>query len=162
MTETQSANSQDVGHERLGAFAGTWRTEGQQYEGPVGPAGKIAAVETYEWLTGKIFLVHRFEGRVGDTDAACIEIIGHDAQSQNYPTHTFYDNGVSNRWESLERDGIWTLTGDWPMEGTSMKVRRTTVFGDSGNTMVSTWDHSSDGSKWQAFWDVTSTKMRRV
>jgi hypothetical protein len=37
---------------------------------------------------GEFFLVHRFEGRVGDGEAGCIEIIGYDAQRQSYPTHT--------------------------------------------------------------------------
>jgi hypothetical protein len=46
---------------------------------------------------------------VGDGEAGCIEIIGYDAQSQSYPTHTFYNNGLANEWQSHERDGSWTL-----------------------------------------------------
>jgi Protein of unknown function (DUF1579) len=149
-----------VGHERLNVFVGKWNLEGQQYEGPVGPAAKISAGETYEWLTGEFFLVHRFEGRVGDGEAACIEIIGHDAQRQSYPTHTFYNNGLANAWQSREREGTWTLAGDWQMQGTLMQVRRTTVFSDAGNTMRSKWEHSSDGSKWHTFWDLKATKAR--
>lgn len=75
-------------HRRLDVFVGKWNMEGQQYDGPVGPAAKITAVDTYEWLTGGFFLVHRCEGRVGDSEAACIEIISHDVSSQSYPTHS--------------------------------------------------------------------------
>jgi hypothetical protein len=85
-------------------------------------------VETYEWLTGEFFLVHRFEGHVGDGAAGCIEIIGYDAESQSYPTHTFYNNGLANEWRSHERDGTWTLAGDWHMQGKSVKVRCTTAL----------------------------------
>lgn len=59
-------------------FVGKWNLEGRQLEGIVGPAAKVAAVQTYEWLTGGFFLIHRFEGRVGNGEAACIEIIAYD------------------------------------------------------------------------------------
>lgn len=148
-----------AGHQRLNVFVGKWNTEGQQHEGPVGPAAKITAVETFEWLTGEFFLVHRFQGRVGAHEAACIEIIGHDAASQAYPVHTFYNNGVANEWQYRERNGTWTLTGDWQMKGESIKVRCTIVFSDEGNTMTAKWQMSSDGSDWQPFWDVKAMKV---
>lgn len=87
-------------YRRLDIFLGNWNMEGQQYEGLIGPAAKINAMETYEWLTGRFFLIHRFEGRVGDAEAACIEIIGHDASSQSYPTHSFYNNGITKEWQA--------------------------------------------------------------
>jgi hypothetical protein len=155
----QSAN-RGAQHERLDIFVGRWNTKGQQYEGPVGPAAKITAVEAFEWLTGGFFLVHRFEGRVGDGEAACIEIIGPDAGGGSYRVHSFYNNGITNQWQSRERDGTWTLTGDWPMEGQSMKVRCTIVFSDAGDTMTGKWEHSSDGSSWRTFWDVKATKEK--
>ncbi len=148
-----------AGHQRLNVFVGTWHTEGQQCESPVGPASEIRAVETYEWLPGEFFLVHRFEGQVGDSAAACIEIIGYDAQSQSYPTHTFYNYGLAHEWQSHERDGTWTLAGNWPMQGKSVIVRCTTAFSDAGNTMKSKWEQSSDGSSWETFWDVKASKV---
>jgi hypothetical protein len=95
---------------------------------------------------------------VGDGAVGCIEIIGYDAPSQSYPTHTFYNNGVANEWQAHERDGIWTLAGDWQMQGQSMKVRCTTAFSDAGNTMTSKWEQSSDGSSCETFWDVKASK----
>jgi hypothetical protein len=47
------------------------------------------------------------------------------------------------------------------MQGKAMQVRCTTVFIDAGNTMRSKWEHSSDGSTWQTFWDVTATKVKQ-
>jgi Protein of unknown function (DUF1579) len=164
MTKSSSAQAPEqpstpgLEHRRLDVFVGKWNMEGQQYDGLIGPAAKINAVNTYQWLTGGFFLVHRFEGHVGDSEAACIEIIGHDAASQSYPTHSFYNNGITNEWRARERDGVWTFTGDWQLGGKSLKVRCTTVFSDSGNTMTGKWEHSSDGSNWQTFWDVKATK----
>ena len=39
---------------------GKWNTTGQQHEGPVCPAAKIVATDTYEWAKGEFFTVHRF------------------------------------------------------------------------------------------------------
>ncbi|MFY9558389.1 MAG: DUF1579 family protein [Blastocatellia bacterium] len=147
-------------HKRLDVFAGEWNMAGQQYESSFGTAAKISAVESYEWLPGGFFLVHRLEGRLDDQEMACIEIIGHDASSRSYPVHTFYNDGKANEWEARERDGVWTLTGDWPAADKLWRVRCTTVFGESGNTRTSKWERSSNGSKWETFWEVKATKAR--
>ncbi|MEK6324240.1 MAG: DUF1579 family protein [Acidobacteriota bacterium] len=151
-------------HRRLDVFVGKWSMEGQQYESEFGPAAKLTAVETYEWLPGGFFLVHRFEGGFegggDDQEMACIEIIGHDAASQSYLCHSFYNDGKTNEWQARERDGIWTLTGDWQTAAKSPKVRCTTVFSDAGNTRTGKWERSSDGSKWGTFWDVKATKAK--
>lgn len=145
-------------HKRLEIFVGTWHMEGQQYAGQFGPAAKVTAVNTYEWLTGGFFLVHRLEGHMDDHDMACIEIIGHDASSQSYPTHAFYNDGNAKVWQLRERGGTWTLTGDWQKAGESLNVRCTTVFSDADHTMTANWDYSIDGSNWQRFMDAKATK----
>lgn len=140
-------------------FVGKWNLEGRQLEGIVGPAAKVAAVQTYEWLTGGFFLIHRFEGRVGNGEAACIEIIAYDPTLQHYIMRTFFNDGRMNEWQAFVDDNVWLQTGDWEMRGKSMKIRCTTELSDDGNTITSKWEHSSDGSTWQTFWDVRATKV---
>ena len=149
-------------HKRLNVFVGKWNMEGQQHEGLVGPAAKITAVETYEWLSGGFFLIHRFDGKVGDYEAACIEIIGNDPSSQSYSWRSFYNDGRTNEWRGDEREGTWMLSGHWQMAGQPMNVRCTIVFSDGGNTMTGKWEHSSDGSKWKIFWDVKAKKAEQA
>jgi len=141
------------------AFVGKWKTEGRQHETVLGSAANISATETYEWLTGGRFLVHRFEGHVGDGPAACIEIIGHEDSSDRYSVHTFYNNGVTRRWRGEERGGLWLLTGDWPVAGRTQKVRCTIALLDEERAMKGKWEYSKDGSKWHTFWDVSATKL---
>src|SRR5262245_2356547 len=100
---------------RLQSFVGTWETEGQQYESPLGPAAKVKALETYGWLTGRAFLVHRFEGHVGDKPAARLELIGAAEAGTSFPVHTFYDNGFVGEWQLQERGPSWILHGHWPV-----------------------------------------------
>jgi len=146
--------------EHLNAFAGKWLTNGQQHEGPVGPAAKITAVETYEWLPGGRFLIHRFEGLVGDAPAVCIEVIGRDAASDNYPVHTFYNNGVSTQWVLHERDGAWYMTGQWVIAGKPADVRCTLVLSEDGAAMAGKWEYADTAHAWHTFWEVDARKVK--
>jgi hypothetical protein len=144
---------------RLNVFVGTWNKEGQAYDGPFGSAAKVTAVETFEWLPGGLFLIHRLRGHLGDMEIACIEIIGYDASNQSYAVHSFYNDGNRKLWQAHERDGTWAFTGDWKIKGEMLKVRCTAIFDDAGNTMTAKWEYSRDGRSWQLFWDTTLTKV---
>ena len=62
-------------------------------------------METYEWLAGERFLVHRFEGLVGDKPAVFLEMIGYDAAAGDYAVHTYYNSGLTNEWRPPGRAG---------------------------------------------------------
>jgi hypothetical protein len=47
---TSQSPKPGAGHQRLNVFVSTWHTEGQQCEGPIGPAANIRDMETNEWL----------------------------------------------------------------------------------------------------------------
>ena len=144
----------------LNVFAGKWLTNGQQHQSAVGPAAKITAVETYEWLPGECFLIHRFDGRVGDDPAVCLEVIGRDAANEDYPVHTYYHNGVRNEWRLHERDGAWLLTGKWDIGGKPTDVRCTLVFSEDGEAMESKWEYADGGHDWHAFWEIEARKVK--
>lgn len=160
MHHTTSAHAApDIEHERLDAFVGKWHMEGQQLAGPAGPPASISAMETYEWLPGGQFLLHRFDGHIGDSPAACIEIIGFEPERRCYRAHTFYNNGQTNVWDIEHRNGQWLTLGDWTAGGQPTKVRCTTTLGDDGTTMQARWEHSRDGVKWETFWEVSARKV---
>jgi hypothetical protein len=150
---------QDSAIKRLDVFAGKWILEGEQYAGPVGPEAEVDAVETYEWLQGGKWMVHRFDGHVGKVPAACIEIIGYDAQAGSYPSQTFYDNGILNKWNASVRDRTWIVTGNWDLQGKVVKVRCTTTFNEAGDGRAAKWESSADGVTWDTFWDVKAKKV---
>ena len=154
----QSATSPAIDRQDLHAFVGEWHTSGNQFEGAIGSAERITATQTYEWLQGDSFLIHRFDGTVGRSPASCIEIIGYDTESGECQAHTYYNNGRVNIWDVERDDERWVLCGDWNMAGRQMKVRCTVTFAADGGTMHSLWEHSSDGRKWTAFWDLTARK----
>jgi len=149
----------DPEHERLDPFVGKWHMEGQQLPGPAGPAAAVSALQTYEWLPGGQFLIHRFDGHIGPTQAVCIEIIGYDAERRCYRAHTFYNNGQTNVWDIEPRGDRWVVLGDWNAGGRALKIRCTTTFADGGQTMNGVWEHSQDGASWQPFWKVEARKV---
>jgi hypothetical protein len=74
-------------------------------------------------------------GNVGEQKIACIEIIGYDEKSKSYPTHSFYNDGKTNEWQSRENNETWALTGNSAAAGKPIKVRSSTLF-SNGNTSI--------------------------
>jgi Protein of unknown function (DUF1579) len=146
-------------HTELDAFVGKWHMEGQQLAGSTTRAAPVSALQTYEWMPGGKFLVHRFDGNIGDARASCVEIIGFDAERKCYRAHTFYNNGQMNVWDITCRDDRWLARGDWNAGERTLKIRCTTTFADAGKTMHGKWEQSADGVTWQPFWEVAAKKI---
>lgn len=149
-----------AGLSALEPLVGKWHTEGQQHESPLGPTAPFVAVETFEWLEGGHFLLHRLDGRVGELPAACVEVLGKRDDAQ-LVAQAFYNDGHRNEWV-VGADGqtlVWR--GAWPRSpGSSLQVRCTMSFEDAGNTLVSKWEQSHDGQTWQGFLDARGTKAQ--
>ena len=149
---TPAAKQPGPEHKRLNLFVGVWNTEGQTRAGPLGPAARITAVDTYEWFPGGFFLVHHVDARIGDEKMKVIEMIGYDASSRMYSTRSFDSQGNTGTYQLTVRDGIWTFTGE--------TERATVAVSGDGRTMTANWERSADGSTWLPWMDVTLTKAR--
>jgi hypothetical protein len=138
-------------------LVGKWHTEGAQLEGPLGPAAPFVAVETFEWLDGGHFLIHRLDGKFGRQRAACVEILGKDAGG--FFARTFYNDGNVNLWRLTEQGKTLVMTGEWPGgSGGPFQVRYTMSFEDAGDTLVGKWEQSRDNETWRTFLEARSTK----
>ena len=148
------------GLELLLPLVGKWHTEGEQVEGPLGPASPFVAVETFEWLDGGTFLIHRLEGRFGRQPAACIEVIGKDASGE-IVAHTFYNDGNANTWRITTKNSSLMQRGTWSAGGSgTFHVRYTMSFTDAGNTLEGQWEQSRDGQSWKVFLQTRATKAQ--
>lgn len=72
-------------HKRLEVFVGKWNQEGRAYDSPFGSAADISAVETFEWLTGGLFLVHRLEGQLGGVPIAASRSLATTLRARTTP-----------------------------------------------------------------------------
>jgi hypothetical protein len=145
------------GLEALWPLVGKWHTEGAQLESPLGPASPFVAVETFEWLDGGHFLVHRLDGRFGKQPAACIEIMGKDANGLF--AQTFYNDGNVSRWKLAERGQQLVMTGSWPSDSRdAFEIRYTMTITDLGNTLEGKWEYARGGEGFETFLEARATK----
>lgn len=145
------------GHDALQVFVGAWRLEGRQIDTEVGPAADIHGVERFEWLSGGHFLVHNFHAHVGDTRAACLEVIAWDESDNVYPIRTYYDSGQVNEWSMRDGSGVWITTGDWSIGGEIRRVRCAHVFVDP-RVRTCLWEYSVEGA-WRTFWEIRAMAL---
>ena len=97
---------------RLDALLGTWKSQGRTVPSPADPGVTIAGTDTYEWLGGGFFMVHRVDVRIGDEPVEAIEIIGdYDPSKGTYAMRSFDSQGnVATMQASVSDDGVWTFT----------------------------------------------------
>lgn len=140
-------------HLRLESLVGRWRTKGWTRETSEGPAARIEATDTYEWLPGGFGLLHTVDARVGEEHVEGAEIIGWDPERDAYATQYFGSDGPSAYEARLtEEDGalVWSMR--------SSQDRFTGTFSKDGNTITGHWEQLDDEENWQPWMDVKLTK----
>jgi Protein of unknown function (DUF1579) len=146
-------NEPGSAHLRLESLVGRWRTNGWTRETAEGPAARIEATDTYEWLPGRFGLLHTVDARVGEEHVEGAEIIGWDPERDAYATQYFGSDGPSAYEARLtEEDGalVWSMR--------SSQDRFTGTFSKDGNTITGHWEQLGD-ENWQPWMDVTLTRQ---
>jgi len=156
---TASAMKQHADLSRLDVFLGEWALRGEQHDGPFGPAARIRAQQSYEWLAGQHFMLMLFEGELGDDEIGCAEIIGEAKSGHGFCAHAFYNDGARREWRLGEKHGVWIRTGEETSPDGVMKIRCTTAFALAGDVQTSKWEYTKDGDRWLTFWDVTARRV---
>jgi hypothetical protein len=145
-------------HQRLGAFVGTWNSDGQAQESPYGPAGKITAVDTFEWLPGGFFLSHKWDVKQGSAQFQGVEIIGYDSRNKAYMSRLFDSMGNSGTFRARVQGNAWTWTGDSEVGGKPLKERCTIVV-VRADVYTNKCEYSADGAKWLPNFEARSTRV---
>jgi hypothetical protein len=143
--------------QRLSAFVGTWNSEGQAQESPYGPAGKVTAVDTFEWLPGSFFLSHKWDVKQGAAQIEGIEIIGFDGRNKAYTSRFFDSMGNSGTLRARVQGNAWTWTGDSDVAGKPLKERCTIVV-VRADVYTNKCEYSADGVKWLLNFEQRSTR----
>ena len=146
-------------HQKLSAFVGTWNSEGQAQDSPYGPAGKLSAVDTYEWLPGGFFLSHKWDVKQGNTQFQGLEIIGYDGRNKAYTSRFFDSMGNSGTLRARVQGNAWTWTGDSEVAGKPIKERCTVVV-VRADVYTNKCEYSTDGAKWLPNFEQRSTRAQ--
>lgn len=138
----------------LTKFLGTWLMEGRTFASPVTKDVAVRARETFEWLPGERFLVHRIEGTLGDSPMACIDITDHDGTMR-----AFYNDGSQREFRvESHGDDTWTYTNELAQDGITYQNRCTVRF-SGDRKREATWELSRDGKDWTVYWRNTATRV---
>jgi hypothetical protein len=139
-------------HRRLEVFVGNWDTEGTITKSPFGPRVRFRALDSYQWVPGGFFLLHRWDAHMPDGRTQGIEVIGYDAAKGTYTLRSFDSAGNTEIMTG-------TVTGDtWTFEGKTLRFRG--GFRDGGNTLAGMWEQrSDDAAPWVYLMDVKLSKI---
>jgi len=135
----------------LDVFVGKWHTEGVIAGSPSGPAARLKAVDTYEWLPGGFFLIHHVDGHMGEDPVKAIEMIGYDASSRLYTTQSYDNQGNVNAYQANLQGREWTISG--------RTERFTGAFSEDGNSLTGKWELSDGGGNWAHWMDIKLTRI---
>lgn len=147
----------DPALKRLDYLVGTWQMTGRTEDGPAGPGADMSSVETFEWMEGGFFLIHRWEGgfEVGGVQVVDTgyEFFDYDPAAGQYRTHFF------NSFGPYDLEGS-KYTGDF--DGDALVVtgpaRITRTMNADGT--ITCDSHMPDGNGgWIAFMHATLTKL---
>ena len=142
----------------LDVFVGKWHAEGTAYgkeqtkEVPAENNDKWTSEESYEWLPGGFFLLHKWEARVGAQEFTGIEIIGYDAERKEYFTKMF-DNGGNHPGYTVS-----TEKDEWKF--TEEATRATATVSVDGSTITWKWEQKNNGGDWTPLCDRVATRIR--
>lgn len=136
--------------ELLNKFVGRWNTEGIIPATDTTPTIKIFGTDTYEWLPGEYFLLHKVDVFVGDEKTETLEIIGFDEQTGKYTMQHYDNKGNSGFMTATCVDGVWTFIGE--------TLKFTGEFKKEDKEFSGVWKRLMDGNNWTHFMDIKLTK----
>ncbi|HYG38203.1 MAG TPA: DUF1579 family protein [Cytophagales bacterium] len=138
------------GYKLLDAFVGKWNTIGHFQTDASEPLVTITGTDTYEWLPGGFFLLHRVDVQMGNEKNETLEIIGYDEKSNTYPMHYFDNKGNTGSMQANFDNGTWTFLGE--------SMRFTGGFREEGKILSGIWEQSFNGTEWVPLMDIKLTK----
>lgn len=151
--------AQPAAPRRLDAFVGSWTTVGTAQASPLGPAGRLSTVESFEWLPGGFFLVHRWEGQLGSAEVNGLEVLGFDARTKVYTSRFFDQAGMTGTLRANPQGNAWSWAGDTDIGGKLVKQRCTTILVNA-DTFTTRCEYSADGFKWLTMLESRSTRVK--
>ena len=134
-------------HKQLGVFIGVWHTEGTV----LADGAKLVGTDTYEWMPGGFFQLHRVEAEIGGSEVNAFEVVGVDGK--DIWTQSFDNTGNVQDYRAR-------LTGrKWEIDGRLERFRGT--FSADRRSLTGRWENrSTPRARWAAWMDIKLTKSR--
>ena len=147
-------------HHRLEVFIGNSHAEGMSYgDGQDAADPRAAGVpwtsdETYEWLPGNFFVLHRWAAQMGKHEFKGAEVMGYDEAEGNFFTRMFDNAGHHPDYRASIDGHVWNFT--------EAQTRATETVQDGGDKMTFKWEWKNGGSKWLPLCDRVASRTQPV
>lgn len=135
---------------KLNFLIGKWHTQGEiLYADP--SSRTIRGMDTYEWVSGGAFILHRVDVFVGNKRTEAVEIIGYDERQKSYFMKSFDSDGETPlMFAKLKKSGVFEF-GD-------KKMRSTLTPSKSVGVMSAKWELSENGKQWKPWMEIRLEK----
>jgi hypothetical protein len=143
---------------KLAYFAGLWKTEGEVFENPVMPAGRITSTDNCEWFQGRFHLVCRSFGKGPMGETRGLGILGYNSEDKVYTSYGIDSLGLSEQGRGQVEGKTWTYTSESKMGGKPVSGRYT-VTELTPTSYTFKYEVSSEGSPWLTIAEGQSTKI---
>lgn len=137
-------------YNHLDKFIGKWNTEGTVLPTTNNPELKIKGTDTYEWLPGGFFLLHKVDVFIGDDNNQTFEIIGFHKLSNHYTMQHYDNKGNSGCMTATFKEGVWNFL--------SYNLRFIGRFSNDENVLSGIWEQTTNGKTWKHFMEVKLIK----
>jgi hypothetical protein len=146
-------------HRRLEVFIGDWHAEGVSYGEGQDPADPRASGvpwtsdESYEWLPGKFFVLHRWDALAGKHEFKGAEIIGYDEAKERYFTLMFDNAGHHPEYRTSVDGDVWHFK--------EPQTRATVTVQEGGRKLSFNWEWKNGGNAWLPLCERIALRKRR-
>ncbi|GAB3513196.1 DUF1579 family protein [Emticicia fontis] len=142
--------NREIAHSHLDKFVGKWNTEGMVLPTATSAGLEVKGTDTYEWLPGEFFLLHKIDVTVGDEKVQTLEIIGFDKDANHYTMQSFDNKGKTSLMSATLADDLWIFKGE------SMLFKG--KFSEDDNVISGVWDQLSQDKSWIPYMNIKLTK----
>ncbi|MES2514886.1 MAG: DUF1579 family protein [Bacteroidota bacterium] len=129
---------------KLNFLIGEWHTSGKVSKASSGSSKIIRGMDTYEWISGGFFILHRVDVFMGNKKTEAVEIIGYDEIRKCYFMKSFDSEGASTTmYAELEKPRMLKF-GD-------NQMRSVLTAQKDGHSMSAKWELSKNGKAWKSW-----------
>lgn len=127
----------------LEPFIGVWNTTGILEAGLGNADIEVKGTDSYEWMPGGFFMLHKVDVMMGEERNESLEIIGYDEDRQTFTMHAFDNKGVETTMSAEYKNGLWLFY--------NAQLRFEGGFNDKRTLLSGSWLQKDDHSHWQQF-----------
>ena len=136
--------------EALQPFIGIWKTEGEIITIDNGPAIPINGTDSYEWLPGGYFVLHKIDVIMGDQQVEAVEIIGYNSDTNQFTMNYFGYKGSTALMYATVYGKLWKFSS--PTE------RFIGSFNEDNNVLEGKWEQNHNGL-WSHWMNIKLTRQ---